>query len=88
MYFISKYAQYGHGIFWIGEDLEEAKTLCDDFCNKDYDDWHTWSVFKFGLKENQEENMPDDGGTYGNDAIHEEVYVAKRVIPGEAPWRY
>lgn len=74
MYFILKYAVYEHGVFWIGEDLDEAKKLCDEFCNKDYDDHHTWVVCKYGLRENEKAY----GGTYGNDAIHQEVYQAKR----------
>ncbi len=63
MYFVEKRGMYGHGVFWIGEDLEEAEKMADHFAEIDSDDYHTYDVFIF-----QDQDCSD------RDAYHEVVY--------------
>lgn len=47
MYYIEKYGAYGQGVMWIGEDLEEAKSLADKMSSHPLDDGHhTYAVYK------------------------------------------
>jgi len=67
MYFVEKKGMYGHGIFWIGEDLEEAKKMADHFAENDRDDHHSYDVFKF-----------QDQKSSKMDAYHEDVYSVSK----------
>lgn len=68
MYFVEKKGMYGHGVFWIGNDLEEAKKMADYFAENDQDDYHSYDVFKF-----------QDQKSSTGDAYHEDIYsVSKR----------
>ena len=47
MYFIEKVGQYGHGVFWIGEDLVEGVHELLLKCREDSDDHHRWDLQEF-----------------------------------------
>ena len=47
MYFIEKVGQYGHGVFWIGEDLVEGVHELLLKCRDDSDDHHKWDLQEF-----------------------------------------
>jgi hypothetical protein len=47
MYLIEKVGQYGHGVFWIGEDLIEGVHELLLKCQGDDDDYHKWLLQEF-----------------------------------------
>ena len=47
MYYIYKEAVYGHGVYWIGEDLEEGKGELDRLVSLDDDAHHDWNLYKY-----------------------------------------
>jgi len=81
MFFVEKHAIYSHGIFWIGESLQEAQSEAHKFALGDVDKHHNWSVYEF-------EKQPYDAVTpyYSNsDADHRHIatYQGKTGILGE-----
>lgn len=46
-YFIQKEGVYGHGVFWIGEDIEKGKQVCLQLASEDDDDYHRWVLMLF-----------------------------------------
>jgi hypothetical protein len=44
MYYLYKKGVYGHGVFWIGADLEVGKLKADEAANNDVDDYHDWQL--------------------------------------------
>lgn len=56
MYYLEKVGVYGHGIYWVGDDLEQGKLETNKFANNDIDDYHNWNLYLFN-KEN-----PDTSG--------------------------
>ena len=78
MYFIEKRAVYSHGVFWIGESLDDAKIECDRLAKIDCDDHHEYQVLKFGIL--NRDKMPN--GSIGNhydfshDPVHAVIYSA------------
>lgn len=69
MYFVQKEGVYFHGIYWIGEDLEEAKQKAKEFASKDVDDYHSWVVYKYSEATLQKEDTynsycTEEGKTY------------------------
>ena len=65
MYFLYKKGIYGHGVFWIGEDLCEGKRQADEHASSDVDDYHTWELYFF--------KSQDDATC---DAEHDLVYTS------------
>ena len=43
-YYIEKMGTYGHGIYWIGTDIEAGKTEADRLANADEDAYHSWDL--------------------------------------------
>jgi len=75
MYFLYKESIYGHGVFWIGEDLTEAKKQADWFAKNDGDEYHSWNVYKYVYST----DIDNDWG--GLDIFHsgcEKIYVGRR----------
>lgn len=52
MYFLYKHGVYGHGVFWIGDDLKEGKREADRAATLDSDDYHDWYLCKLDKKNN------------------------------------
>lgn len=67
-YFIEKVGAYGHGVAWIGEDVEEGKVTCREFAQKDSDDYHRWILYEFSPEQ------PD----YSGDIYHTEVFYCRK----------
>lgn len=70
MFFLHKEGVYGHGVFWIGDDLEQGKQASDVAANLDKDDYHDWVLYKF------EKPSGDD---YEIDHQNERVYTGVRT---------
>ena len=68
MFFLYKKGVYGHGIFWIGSNLEEGKREADKAASLDRDNYHDWVLFEFTGQE-----------YYKLDADHKEIYRGKRI---------
>jgi hypothetical protein len=71
-YFVQKNGIYGHGVFWIGDDVEEGKRQVDAFAGSDFDKYHQWALYEFELI-----SCADNIKRYPysrNDADHELVY--------------
>jgi hypothetical protein len=82
MYFIEKYAVYSHGVFWVGNDIDEAKAECDRLASIDVDSHHTYGVFEFGIL--NKDKMPNgEVGckwcSFNHDPLHREVYKARKA---------
>ena len=67
MYFVEKRGMYGHGIFWMVKDLEEAKKMADHFAENDQDGYHSYDVLEF-------QDQEDSTG----DACHDIVYSVSK----------
>ena len=83
MYFVQKAAIYSHGVFWIGENLEEAKKECDRLALEDLDAHHTYTVYDFGILNN--DKMPSKGdkgyfSDFDHDPEHRKIYSVTRKI--------
>ncbi|MDP0495703.1 MAG: hypothetical protein Q7Q73_05795 [Verrucomicrobiota bacterium JB024] len=78
IYFLYKEGIYGHGVFWIGNDLDEGKRQADRAATLDKDDYHTWSIFRFAA--------PSADSDYRRDADEgqERVYVGVRAAAAMA----
>jgi len=63
MYYIEKRGAYGHGVFGIYDDLDEAKNRAIFAASQDDDDYHDWEVKKFS-----------NGDCFGSDSQNETVY--------------
>lgn len=46
-YFVQKEGIYCHGVFWIGEDLDEGHNQLQSLCDKDFDDYHEWVLYEY-----------------------------------------
>ena len=82
MYFIQKAAIYSHGVFWIGENLEEAKKECDRLGLEDLDAHHTYTVYEFGILNSDEMPRKGDKGYYSDfehDPEHKLMYRFKKT---------
>lgn len=71
MYIVEKKGIYLHGVFWIGNDLEEAKKKADEFASHDPDDYHHWVVSEF--KEIAVSSV-------NSDPEHNKVYTTRKGI--------
>lgn len=60
MYYLKKVGSYGHGVFWIGDDIEEGKRMADKAANADCDYYHDWKLFEY--VDTGEINFEFDGG--------------------------
>jgi hypothetical protein len=49
-YYLEKVGNYGHGVFWIGEDLQEGIRQANIAAKADRDDYHEWAVRRFKPK--------------------------------------
>jgi hypothetical protein len=79
MYFIEKIGVYGHGVFWIGSDLDEAKKKADEYATLDKDDYHRWNVLEFDLSIGEKPKFSDDSWHFcWGDAAHNLVYTGVR----------
>jgi len=47
IYFLDKLGIYIHGVYWIGESLEEGIKEADLHAKRDRDDHHEWRVCKY-----------------------------------------
>lgn len=74
-YFVEKIGVYGHGVFAITENLDEAKAAAIEYATLDKDDYHTYVVYKFSLQK---------GSTC--DAEHEVMFDVKKG--GVNKWLY
>ena len=70
MYYLYKEGVYGHGVFWIGEDLQEGKAEADKAATLDKDDYHSWEVRQLGSEEDK---------AYWDDSAYDLVYIGVRV---------
>ena len=71
MFFLYKNGVYGHGVFWIGEDMEEGKRAADRAANLDRDDYHDWDLYEFV--------EPSEDDDYEIDHQHKKVYTGVRT---------
>ncbi len=69
MYFIEKIGIYGHGVFWIGDKVEEGISELERLCESDYDSYHDWELKEF---EDQHEMIARSRFRAG-DAEHREI---------------
>lgn len=74
MYFIEKVGQYGHGVFWIGEDLIEGVHELLLKCRGDMDDHHQWHLQEFVIN-------CDPAG----DADHQLLVSISKKVEGRKP---
>ena len=51
MYIIEKQGVYSHGVFWIGEDVDEGLCKLKNLCSKDSDNYHIWDLSKFSIQQ-------------------------------------
>ena len=72
MYFVEKVGVYGHGVFWIGESVDLAIEVAKDLAEKDSDNYHDWTVYKF--------NRPSEKEIRG-DADHEKIFSISKQEP-------
>ncbi len=77
MYFLYKQAVYVHGVFWIGEDLEQGKKEANHAANRDKDDYHEWRLIKFVAPDRENGYSHDEG--FRNMENCEIVYVGVRL---------
>lgn len=63
MYFLYKVGVYGHGVFWIGDDLDEGKRVAEHAASMDRDDYHEWEIYRFS-----------EQTAFEGDAEHEMVF--------------
>lgn len=68
IFVLIKDAVYQHGVFWIGEDLEEGKRKADRAASLDTDDHHKWKLCEFV-----------EPVRYTTDANHAVVYTGVRT---------
>ena len=79
MYYLEKMGVYSHGVFWIGDDLEEGKRMADKAASSDLDDYHEWELRKF-VPPNETTDFNVDAKQNG----HEVLYTGIRVLPANA----
>ena len=79
MYYLEKMGVYGHGIFWIGENIEEGKRMADKAARNDRDDYHDWELRKF-VRPNEATDFSMDAKDNG----HEIVYIGVRTLLANA----
>jgi hypothetical protein len=74
MYFLYKEGMYGHGVFWIGEDLEVGKQKADEAATNDVDNYHEWQVLELNSVDlSQTENVKCD-------PKNKVCYIGKRAV--------
>lgn len=78
MYYLEKVGLYGHGIFWIGTDLEEGKAEADRAASADADDYHKWRLYRM-VPVAQYRKWGDEPTGYAKDADNELVYTGQRI---------
>ena len=78
IYFLYKEGIYGHGVFWIGTDLEEGKRQADRAATLDRDEYHDWVLYRF--------SAPEVDSDYWNDAEEgqERCYTGVRAAAAMA----
>lgn len=59
IYYLYKEGMYGHGVFWIGSDLEEGKRQANKAASLDMDDYHEWVLYRFSLPKLSKEYTGD-----------------------------
>lgn len=72
MYFLYKSGVYGHGVFWIGSDLNEGKRIAEHAASMDYDDYHEWEIYRFS-----------EQTAFKSDAAHELVFATRKQPTSE-----
>ena len=70
MYYLYKEGVYGHGVFWIGEELQEGKAKADKAATLDKDDYHSWELRQLGGEEDKD---------YWDDSVDDVVYTGVRT---------
>jgi hypothetical protein len=70
MFFLYKEGMYGHGVYWIGTDVEEGKRRADEGATNDCDDYHEWILYQFV-------DQGVDG--YVDDPSHIQIYQGVRT---------
>ena len=51
-YFIQKEGVYYHGVYWIGESLEDGAAMTDELATNDKDDYHDWVLYIYSPQKN------------------------------------
>ena len=69
-YFLYKEAVYGHGVFWIGNDIEEGKLQADRAANLDRDNHHHWVLYEF---------LDQEDHDFADESFHKEIYCGVRI---------
>lgn len=80
MYYLEKRGIYSHGVYWIGESLEEARRQADIAAEKDRDGYHLWAVIEY--------SPPDADTNYASKGVESftVVYESRNAsIPDNAP---
>ena len=72
MYFLYKSGVYGHGVFWIGSDLNEVKRIAEHAASMDHDDYHEWEIYRFS-----------EQTAFKSDAEHELVFATRKQSTSE-----
>ena len=75
MYFLYKHGVYGHGVFWIGDDLEEGKSEADRAATLDVDSYHEWYLCELGKESNLNFSFEPD---YREEAVYTGVRSYKK----------
>jgi len=65
--FLQKEGMYLHGVFWIGEDLEEGKEKTDLAAKECNDDYHNWCLVEYKEQDDYTTDA-DDNVIYRVDA--------------------
>ena len=78
-YFLYKQGIGGHGVYWIGDDLEEGKWEADRAASADRDDYHDWNLCVYTHPGADTDYASGDG--YGENA--NVVYVGVKENPSE-----
>ena len=73
MYYLYKKGVYGHGVFWIGGELEEGKLEADKAASLDCDDYHEWQLKKYRETKYDDEYKSTEAGD-------EIVHIGKRKV--------
>lgn len=80
MYYIEKMGVYGQGVFWIGADVDEGRTVLQTLADADTDNYHTWSLYEYSPDSLDPRSEPvaylEKGG---------EVYTEKEVYQYTPP---
>lgn len=71
-YFVQKNGIYGHGVFWIGDDVGEGVRRVDELADSDFDKYHEWALYEYGLLTSEFNYEGDHNSRH--DAEHKLIY--------------